>query len=428
MYSNFFDTVRTSDSEQLSMVGLLYTSILSDMRPTFTLNQAVDSSALFNIMQNGKDRKYLLKFVRDGNIRVGQYKNFYDKSNQKIDAITGYLTSILMPVDGRDRNPFQFSSLPFLYNEDYSDRQIQKIYNQMLNVIYENQLEVTRNICDAEHAEIINEHLQLVFKLRDALNGRYIPPADKSVERETLSKKISKRFGSIKEKDPGSEFSLCFNQTFSECDNDSRSDLYNIIEDIKPGTGLEQEAKELVNVCYNEVLAESIADPERSLMFIDDNYNNIIKGSQLYNISENDQRQITEHANKLANQPLDWDILYEVTSQVEGLNHEKRLENIEKLCKDNSRISFVKAGGNLLSVLFNVSGSVKGTIDITQFLINPYENITCFNIGYAIGFICTILSSPQKAVDSALYCKRNLDRAIKFHKMNNLIIHPDNHR
>lgn len=427
MYSNFFDTVRTSDNEQLSMVGLLYTSILSDMRPTFTLNQAVDSSTLFNIMQNREDREYILRFVQDGYIRVGQYKEFYDKSNHEIDAITGYLTDILKPVDGKKRNPFQFSSLPFLYTGEYSDQEIQKIYNQMSNVIYEKQTEVTRNFCSAEHAEIINEHLQLIFKLKDALNGRYIPPVGKNFKRETLSEKISKRFSNIKGKDPSSDFSKCFNQTFSKCDNNSRSDLYSIIEGIKPGTVLEREAKELVNVCYNEVLAESIADPERNLMFVDNDYKNIISGSQFcsikeYGQKEYDKKQIIKSVNKYINNPLDWKMLYDIISNVQSLTRTQRLEEIEKLCKDN--ISFKKVGENLVvgtfTTLYPIFTTINNAItNVGNDFVDGQELLLLIHFATACFFSFRLFTSIKDTINE-------VNKSIKYYEMKDLIIHPDN--
>lgn len=354
MYSNAFDSVRIEEEDQIKMEGLLYTSILNGKRPTFTLNQVIDSIALQNIVKNNVpdniiDPHPFLYFFENGTIRVARHKDYYDKDNQKMDPITGYLVDALMPVEDRIRNPYCFSSLPFLYNE-YEDKQIQIIYDEMLKIITGDHssfdMRSARNAgieSNSDHMYKIDEFLQYVFTIKNAVKGYYIPPA-KQKSNKTLSDHIMESIH-FYETD---EIKSCFHEGLGylriliekerERTNlaniNRRSVIYGFIKEIGCDESMDRELKALVDVCYNEVVADSIEDDEKSIFTNSINCDNV----QRYLGTDNTEPTalgLIDRAQKYDSNHLTWDTLHQIIGSVraERSNQEKWLCEVEEYCR-----------------------------------------------------------------------------------------------
>lgn len=186
MYSNVFDTVKKSNEDLINFEGLLYCSILNGLHPTFSLNQVIDSIALQSIVQNNDS---FIELIKKGYIRVAVYGQY--KGNKK--DILNYLTDKLTECMIYNKASFKFSSLSFLYNGQYDEKQCVELYKSMAFAI-NNKININsnelRNIgITSDDTNKINEYMQTIYKIEDALCEDFILPS-RNKSSSTLSVKL----------------------------------------------------------------------------------------------------------------------------------------------------------------------------------------------------------------------------------------------
>ena len=277
MYCNLFDTVRTRHWDYVQFEGVFFHTILSGYRPTLSINQVVDSAAMMSLCHHHKE---FIDFFDKGVIRVSLLKDFR--------SVEDYLAYNLKSVDGAKRNPYKFSSLPFLYN-NYDDNQIQKIYNAMTKVITGDSHRVTTDLfSDADHADALNESLSTIRTLSDRLSPNYVSPSRQP--NPVLSRRIDSFIDSVHQQRPEMTIPpilLNLEEYFKELREDhglnpdgsqdfrlrqldSRSHMYSMLDEFSGSfRDLSAEAKAIIDMCYNERVAASICDGEDELMVTD---------------------------------------------------------------------------------------------------------------------------------------------------------------
>ena len=124
MYTNIFDTVKHSDIDMLSFEGMLYSSILNGLHPTFALNQAIDSRGLLTLVHESES---FCKLINDGYIRVA----VFGKYGGEYGDISQFLYDKLRECVDASKASFKFSSLDFLYEGAYEEKQLISLFDAM---------------------------------------------------------------------------------------------------------------------------------------------------------------------------------------------------------------------------------------------------------------------------------------------------------
>lgn len=286
MYCNLFDSVRNNPLDSIQTEGFFYHSILSGYHPTLALNQILDTTA---IRQLASMRPEFGELIEQGAIRVSLFGTFR--------SVDDYLTSHLEPIAGRSRNPFIFSSLPFLYSGEYSDADIQRIYNAMLNVIHGNSFAADSGIfANPQHHDLIEAYLRNVRNLSKKLDGKYLIPKPSYGPSSSLSRRFEDTISRVAafHKDTAispatlelrelirnfrahSHLAPDGSMDFTNRALDSRSFLYANVSNIVGSLPQEtEEVKALIDLCYNERVAESIQDGEPDLMIMDPRFSSL---------------------------------------------------------------------------------------------------------------------------------------------------------
>lgn len=306
MYTNLFDTVKTRGEDILSVQNMLYTSIISGLHPTFALNQAVDNMALIALCQSHSE---IIDLIDRNVIRVAPYKVFYDERNRPIDPIMGYLRDALnFPEEGSAGKPYIFSSLPFLNDPDmpdsqgvYDEKARRWIYLRMREVVSGNLRYFSSNLnvdrycpkMQPEHIDQIDQHLRTVRKIMDAAKGQYLPLRKSSPEDNALSNKVqhyTKLYSdayhgraeaeSVRIEGPFVDALVDLEARMgygseAGANIDDRSALYGMIGDMQCQKKLAEEIRGFVDICYNEVVAESLYDNEQDIIVLNHDQSNI---------------------------------------------------------------------------------------------------------------------------------------------------------
>jgi len=280
VYSNTFDTVLYHSKSQYrkhttNVIGMLYSSILSGLHPTFSLNQAVDSLALHSILIDDSQSQFL-KLVENKTIRIARYK----KADERItDAIDEYLIPKLT-----NQMYCEFSSLPFLNkdNKHYSNQQKKLILTELKNNLLSSDPVSLTAFHDTapDHEKYLRCWIDNIKRLKRAVNSGYnpgyIPPPSKSTDNEKLSEKVINVIKRTRTEAESIESKFCLEEliAFEEClnkakgnkDINTRSRMYRIIRELGCDKPQRNELTALIDICYNEIVAKSIADTEDDIM------------------------------------------------------------------------------------------------------------------------------------------------------------------
>lgn len=415
MYTNIFDTVRTGGADILSVQNVLYTSIISGLHPLLALNQAVDNIALIDLCQNHRE---LIDLIERNVIRVAPYKVFRDERGAVMDPIMGYMRNALnYPEEGSDRDPFIFSSLPFLdvpgkhgSQGVYDDQARRWIYLRMRDVIsgnlryFSSNLDAARNRphMDPEHVDRIDQHLRTIRRIIDAAKGQYLPLRKNPPSHNTLSEKISHytkiytdEFYGRTEQAPVSvteEYVLALidlearmqrGRTDKKNVND-RSTLYRMAEETCCRDDVLQELKEMVDLCYNEVVATSLNDNEEDVMVVSHGQANIelmMLHDDLDCMATGQKFLMMEKADNNIGE-LSWEKLSSILAQVQRQHPSKYAwkYRMEEALLEHEIKSMTVAGQKyatgvvkLAKSCFNYSDSIKEIVDNTC-KNKPFEN------------------------------------------------------
>lgn len=291
MYTNIFDTVKNSDTDMLNFEGMLYSSILNGLHPTLSLNQAIDSRGLLTLVHKSES---FCNLIDDGYIRVAVFGKYTGEHGD----ISTFLYDKLRECVDPEKASFKFSSLPFLYTEAYEESQLTRLFDAMSKAIEDDSLISPKLAHDigmdvySKDFNAINEYLKTIKKLEGLVQGRFTLHSTNNSKntnkkndttRGSLFLKVLRDIRLYLRDRPDTILAQClrdFRKVLSmQKDMDvpnqklnSRGNMYEIIKDLKCSADHEHELKSLVDLCYNEVVAESIADDEEDIMVNNDNY------------------------------------------------------------------------------------------------------------------------------------------------------------
>lgn len=401
-----FDTVKNSAVDLINCEGLLYSSVLSGLHPTFSLNQAIDSTALLNIV-GGNDK--FLDFIRDRHIRVALFGNYTGEK----DAITLFLTNKLSECIDKDKASFKFSCLPFLYTEEYTEQQRIKIYRVMRDILKGDKTSFSSFSAkdagmDTNSDDVfkIENYLSTVKKIVDSINGHYILPGNNSGQ-ATLYEKVIHDIDILNDEVDDSDLCECSKefkkllieqkqQGVNEQVLNSRSNMYGLIKILECSKNIEKELKSIVDLCYNEVVAASIADDEDDIMIHDSNceyaqiYTNVDDENNIDKV--NQKLSIVRHSKSNHQNVLTWDLLDQILREAtpDKNNLDKWFYDMEKYCKQLG-LENIKLGRKKLligAIPFGIT--VLSNVALVALLQHPYFDDTVgpqFIAGVAEDFI-----------------------------------------
>lgn len=367
MYSNLFDSVRVETNDLINFEGLLYASILNNMHPSLSLNQAADSKALMNILYNGKSN--FLQLFEKGYIRVAVYNSYANKQT----AVTSYLSDQLKNYLNSNKPSFHFSSLPFLDDGRYDDSQIRKIIQIMLEFLDRGPSSITPQTANniglsSENAFEIENYLQGIIALEKAINGKYLQPGRINNFR-TLSDRLKQSVAFYKrETDPSSDFAQAlkeFEKIIQNLNQDdklrallnSRSYIeHNIIPSLACDAVVEKQLNAVVDWCYNETVAASIVDNENDIMVQSEELKSLLKNSnkpddENYIDRAKQSLSLVDRAGIYADDktPFTWELLLDI---LEGIgktgNNISWSEKVEKYCQEMAHVKLKLSANKLL--------------------------------------------------------------------------------
>lgn len=420
MYTNILDTVRTSGSEMLNIESMLYTSILSGLHPTLSLNQAVDNTALLALCHGHKD---VVDLINNNYIRVATHKTFRDSRGHVIDPILGYiLNNLTFPEEGSSRDPFIFSSLPFLYTGNYDEKALRAIYSRMKLVISDDisfksnlQSDTALPFMDMDHVEQLDEYLQTVKIIICASNGKCLPPRANQLPNNRLSLRIidqTRRIKDIHQKQ-NSEASGEITDEFvqgmnalgrhiaSNLENgklvDSRSHLRSKILEFGCEEHVQKELIDMVDLCYNEVVSASLCDDEQDLIAVENSNSNIdvlIRHNDPQCMASGQKLLLAERASTSIDE-LSWEKLTSVLKEANArhIDSVRWAEEMECILWNHEVKSLQAAGKYCLSGCFELAKSVLLSHDAIKSIISPTENV-----GMKIVAAITLLQNLQESI------------------------------
>lgn len=155
----------------------------------------------------------------------------------------------------------------------------------------------------------IEEYIETIKKISGAVSGQYILPP-KSAKKTKLYKKVLNAIDVYEKERPNSDLVECLEdlkkalkrqrklekQNESEEKTNSRSYIYKAIEALGCAAKQEEELKYLVDLCYNEIVAESIADNEDDIMINNKNY----EYAQVYSDDMDQDNRLDKREQKLS--------------------------------------------------------------------------------------------------------------------------------
>lgn len=287
LYTNAIDTFIFDDPLKREIYtanaqGMLYSSMISGLHPTLSLNQAVDSPVIHSILKDDSNSEFL-KLIKSKTIRIARYKAIEPTMPDAIDAY------ILPKLAGQKY--CEFSSLPFLNKADtrYSESQKSELMKKLLECCLTSGpvLDTAfKNYAECDDSLILYHWVNNLRKLKAAVNMQYLP-CSKSAPFDVLAlyKRVIKAINvavmhsdgycfdelnalKARLKDSLNAINMTSDNKKSRFlrDLSSRSGLYRLIRELRCNTSHESELKALVDICYNEIVAESISDTEESIM------------------------------------------------------------------------------------------------------------------------------------------------------------------
>lgn len=332
MYSNVFDTFAMEDELQraintANMQGMFYTSIISGLHPTLSLNQVVDSPSLHDIMAS-EDHTDFFKLIENKTIRVARFRKI---SNAYPDAIDEYIIPKL-----QGSLYCEFSSLPFLNksHEKYNEAQKAKILEELLLSYTSTDLPSSRafKTPDKDDAHQLFRWVMNLKNLKNAINRNYLPYI--KTELPDLSAMVTNALEASANdpdtafcRDELNEFKAYLESliekaaTLSDAEKNSfehklnsRSGMYNFIRDLGCESSAAHELKSIVDLKYNERVAKSIDDNEDDVIVnnFGDRCTEILLDSEEHSTKDEQRLYIVQNALEQDHEYITWALLNDI--------------------------------------------------------------------------------------------------------------------
>lgn len=318
MYSDLLDSVKNSRLNEASLIRaetFLFYSLLNGNKPTLTLTQAIDSAVIISIAQSSEQSKYFIKAIENGYIRISLYGD--------VSSMQGYLMRILKRNVDVSKDNFIFSSMPFLYNDYYSDKQRAAVYSALIKQFEEGNPNFSHDLVDKEHKNFIEEYVETIRKINHAARNSYIISANTVKQlKDVIRLRITERLDCITKNE---ELKKMLTYIGENCVSNYRTFYYDIINRNigNYGDSTIQEVKELVDYCYNEVVASSISDNEPANLNIPNAFSELAASTINFSNTEkaSNNEIIVSEENK---EFLTWERLLTIMSEIHRIQEKDK--------------------------------------------------------------------------------------------------------
>lgn len=353
MYLSSMDTVKKNN---LNVEADFYICMLNGYHPVITMNQAIDSSFLINMISQEKTREDFLKLIKQQYIKVALYRSCSAKSyllERLKDNITSLENGVIV---------FRFSSLDFLDLNHYSPKQLRRIFKAMQKYLNCGE-PLPNNIFElnTNHRDNIRDLCNTVSEIDKAVCDNYLSTIEPKV---SLKKRLRKKIEVIlanEEIDIEQGYYRLLQKVKKSLKNEKReigrSGIYNIVEEIA-NERKEYETKdinmvkELVDICYNERLAESICDAEPNTIVIPGEFqevcNNVVqekeakKIRQQYLIKDDEQIEPLKKKVMQTTEIMDWKMLLHLLNEINCIESEHK-----GICWKDARMEYYLRNRNV---------------------------------------------------------------------------------
>lgn len=384
MYSDLIDSVKNNKSDETSLIRaetFLFQSLLNGNRPTLSLAQAIDSAVILSIAQNSQQSDYFIRAIKEGYIRI----SLYGQAN----SLQGYLLQILKRNADISSSKFIFSSMPFLHDLKYPDTQRLEIFTALIDQIQEGNPRLKSGLLDDEDKDHLEEYVETIRKINFAARNSYIPARKATKQlKDIIYFRINERIKTIVNNE-GLKSLLTIIQ--NNCISNHRTFYYDIIDEKSQyfdSLNL-QEAKELIDYCYNEVVASSINDIEPAKLHIPNSFPELAATATEFSSTEtasNDEIIVSDSTSEY----ITWERLLIILKEIKQIQDKKK-------CTWNEAINTYASHQRLLP--FKLSAKYMGISALTVGISSiPFlgKLVTDFTTELLWGSTCDVLGETTK--------------------------------
>ena len=312
MYSDLIDSTKATRYNQESLIkaeGFLYKALINGHKPTLTMPQAIDSSIILSLTENESQGEYFLNMIREGYIRLSIFGD--------VSSLQGYILRILRNNLDADSPNFVFSSIPFLNDGKYSEKRKAAIYKGLLTQLEEGNLHFQSDIIDSLDKEFLDNYVNTIRRLNSASLYSYIPSGTPAIK---LHEHLRARIDDVLYNENSSEeLKALLNVLKVNCTKDFRTYYYEILEKNTSNysSGALEEAKELIDYCYNEVVASSIKDKDLANLNIPNSCQSLVTSALDFDTTTSATNNKIELQDK-AKEKLTWETIGQLVKEIEN--------------------------------------------------------------------------------------------------------------
>ena len=337
MYSDLIDSTKSSKNSPMPSVkaeNFLFQCLLNGNKPTLTLSQAMDSSVILSIAQNSKQGKHFIDAISKGYIRISLFG--------QVESLQGYILKTLKSNVDSEASQFMFSNMPFLYDQ-YSEVQRKKVFSALMLQIQEGNPSFNSSLVLPEHKDYIEQYIETIRTINFSAKKAYLPATSNTKQlNNIISNRILERQNTLQE---NRELYKLLNSIRNNANSNYRTFYYNLLKQYADYYSPEniQEARELIDFCYNETVASSISDNEPANLNIPNTLSELCAAASGFSgttsVSKNEIVLTDENR-----EYLDWERLLIILSEVESIQQKKACDwqtALNTYYKQQQRLPFV---------------------------------------------------------------------------------------
>ena len=338
-------------------------SVLSGSPAVLSPNQAVDSAAIQAIaVGNGHNsRNHFIRAVELGMVKIALPMGFR--------SLLDYCMDTIKRGEHDPQNEFIFSSLPFLYRKendeyvyDYAFRKT--VLDYIFTALSETRRKYSTGVMPSglspEEQATIERYISVMQQLDRAVQYYEDYYSKKELLPKLLEAELVKRLMNEPPDTAMAEFLPLIIQTCNKPDSSVyRSFYYRFCDLHMASFGLDvmMEVKEIINICYNKVLALSLK--EQAEIAISPDY---AQTASLQASGEDADYSLVSSSREDhdALEKLDWETLVEIYEAISSICREKGLswqEAIREYHKQQSRLPFMLGGKYVLITSLTMAAS-----------------------------------------------------------------------
>lgn len=328
MFTDLIDSVSTSNTylsqNSIKAEGFLYESLLNGYHPTLSLSQVLDSKLILNLAENNHSSRFFLEAIERGYIRIALYGT--------TSSLKQHLIQTLHNVTDSTSINFKFSSMPFLYTKDkYTTEQQLATYHGIRTQLIHGAPFLDAPLTQ-DDKDKVEQYVNTVDLLNTALNKALKNGQNYQFSRPP-SLVLSTQLKMIIQKRLSLESNLETIELLKLLQDNSisnrRTDYYNFLDCHSHNFQEEvlNEARQMIDFSYNQVVASSICDNEYAKLHIPNQFSTLAGSiSQSNETSGIITQELTLHTNhNTKNTPMHWEQIIDILMEVETICKERNV-------------------------------------------------------------------------------------------------------